>query len=142
METKYFIPIGRISKGNRCLSLDVVCLWIYTTWPSFPFACRPLFIVSTHKLVAPWVSGNFLSLRIFWAVFICSFFYFEKFSTWIWRLPYTWSFKNSAIDRCYSLKNNKQRHECMNAFRPNKDVNLVVLKRMIAKNSKSLPTKR
>ena len=33
-------------------------------------------------------------------------------------------------------------NECMNAFRPNKDVNPVVLKRMISKNSKSLPTKR
>ena len=42
---------------------------ICTTWPSFPFACRPLFVISPHKLV---VSRTILSVRIFWAVFICS----------------------------------------------------------------------
>ena len=42
---------------------------ICTTWPSFPFACRRLFVISTHKLV---VSRIILSVRIFWAVFICS----------------------------------------------------------------------
>ena len=43
---------------------------IRTTWLSFPFACRVLFIISTHKLV---VSRKFLSIITFWAVFICSF---------------------------------------------------------------------
>ena len=44
----------------------------------FPaFTCRfVLFIICTHILV---VSRNFLSIRI-------AVFYFEKFSTWIWRL--------------------------------------------------------
>ena len=52
---------------------------ICTTWPIFPFTCRLLFIISTHKYV---VSRNFLSIKNFWAVFICSF------STWIWCLPF------------------------------------------------------
>ena len=42
---------------------------VCTTWPSFPFARRPLFVISPHKLV---VSRTILSVRIFWAVFICS----------------------------------------------------------------------
>ena len=43
-----------------------------TTWPSFPFTCRLLFIISTHKLV---VSLNFVSMRsgfsahfLFWEI--------------------------------------------------------------------------
>ena len=43
---------------------------ICTTWPSFPFTCRLLFIASTNKWV---VSRNFLSRRIFGVAFICSF---------------------------------------------------------------------
>ena len=43
---------------------------ICTTWPSLPFACHLMFIISTHKLV---VSRNFFFIKIFWAVFICSF---------------------------------------------------------------------
>ena len=50
--------------------LSIMFTSICTTWPSFPFACRLLFIISTHKLV---VSPNFLSIRIFGAVFIYSF---------------------------------------------------------------------
>ena len=45
-------------------------MWICTTWSSFRPLCHLLFIISTHKLV---VSCNFLSIRIFLAVFICSF---------------------------------------------------------------------
>ena len=45
-------------------------MWICTTWSSFRLLCHLLFIISTHKLV---VSRNFLSIRIFLAVFICSF---------------------------------------------------------------------
>ena len=45
--------------------------WICTTWWSFRPHCHLLFIISTHKLV---VSCNFLSIRIFLAAFICSFF--------------------------------------------------------------------
>ena len=44
--------------------------WTCTTWSSFRPLCYLLFIISTHKLV---VSCNFLSIRIFLAVFICSF---------------------------------------------------------------------
>ena len=50
-----------------------------------PFTCRLLFIISTHKLV---VSRNFLSIRIVLSCFYLLIFYFEKFSTWIWRLPF------------------------------------------------------
>ena len=45
-------------------------MWICTTWSSFHPLCHLLFIISRHKLV---VSCNFLSIRIFLAVFICSF---------------------------------------------------------------------
>ena len=51
---------------------------ICTTWPSFLFTCRLLFIISTPKLV---VSLDFSSIRI---VLSCSYrliFYFENFST-------------------------------------------------------------
>ena len=58
---------------------------ICTTWPSFPFTCRLLFIISTHKLD---VSRNFLSIRIVLSWFYPLIFYFEKFSPGIWRLPY------------------------------------------------------
>ena len=51
---------------------------ICTTWPSFPFSCRLLFIISTHKLV---VSSNFLPIREFLSCFYLLIFYFEKFST-------------------------------------------------------------
>jgi len=56
-----------------------------TTWPSFPFTCRLLFIISTHKLV---VSRNFLSIRIVLSCFYRLIFYFEKFWTWISWLPF------------------------------------------------------
>ena len=55
---------------------------ICTTW--VPFTCRLLSIISTNKLV---VSRNFSSIRIVLSCFYLHIFYFEKFSTWIWRLP-------------------------------------------------------
>ena len=58
---------------------------ICTTWPSFPFNYRLLFIISTRKLAA---SCNFLSKRIVLSCFYLLIFYFEKFSTWIWRLTF------------------------------------------------------
>ena len=58
---------------------------ICTTWPSFPFTCRLLLIISTHKLV---VSRNFLAIRIVLGCFYLLSFYFEKFSTLVWRLPF------------------------------------------------------
>ena len=58
---------------------------ICTTWPSFPFTCRLLFIISTHKLLVSW---NFLSIRIVLSCFGLFIFYFEKFSAWIWHLPF------------------------------------------------------
>ena len=42
-------------------------------------------MISTHKLV---VLGIFLSIRIVPSSFHLLIFYFEKFSTWIWRLPF------------------------------------------------------
>ena len=50
-----------------------------------PFTCRLLFIISTHKLV---VSRNILSIWIALSSFYLFIFYFEKFLTWIWRLPF------------------------------------------------------
>ena len=51
-------------------------------WPTFLFTCRLPFIISTPKLV---VSRN-LSIRIVFSCFYLLIFYFEKFSTRIWRL--------------------------------------------------------
>ena len=67
---------------------------IGATWPSFSIACRLLFIISTHKLV---VSGNSLSIRIVLSSFFLLIFYFEKFSTWIWRLPSAVSWSLNSI---------------------------------------------
>ena len=58
---------------------------ICTTWPSFPFTCCLLFIISTLKLL---VSRNVLSRGIVLSCFYLLIFYFQKFSTWIWRLPF------------------------------------------------------
>ena len=58
---------------------------IFTTWPSFPFTYRLLFIISTHKLAA---SRNFLCKRIVLSCFYLLIFYIEKFSTWIWLLTF------------------------------------------------------
>ena len=58
---------------------------ICTAWPSFLFTCRLLLIISTPKLV---ISRNFSSIRIVLSRFYPLIFYFEKFSTWIWRLPF------------------------------------------------------
>ena len=47
-----------------------------------------------NKLV---VSRNFLFIRIVLSCFYLLIFHFAKFSTWIWRLPYTWSFNSLII---------------------------------------------
>ena len=70
IEVKYRVYVNRQTR-------------ICTTGPSFPFTCRLLFIISTHKLV---VSRNFLSIRIVLSCFYLLIFYFEKFSTWICRI--------------------------------------------------------
>ena len=67
---------------------------ICTTWPSFPFTCRLLFIIITHKLV---VSHNFLTKRIVLSCLYLIIFCFAKFSTWIWRFPYTWRLNSLII---------------------------------------------
>ena len=51
----------------------------------YPFTCSLLFIISRYKLV---VSSNFLSIRIVLSCFYLLIFSLEKFSTWIWRLPF------------------------------------------------------
>ena len=56
---------------------------ICTTWLSFPFTYRLLFIISTHKLA---VSRNFLSRRIVLSCFYLLILYFEKFP---WNLNLT-----------------------------------------------------
>ena len=55
------------------------------TWPSFPFTCRLLPIISTNKLI---VSRNFFSIRIVLSFLYLLIFYFVKFSSWMWRLPF------------------------------------------------------
>ena len=58
---------------------------ICTRWPTVPIICLYTVFFSTHELV---VSPNFLSIRIVLSCFYLLIFYFEKFSTWIWRLPF------------------------------------------------------
>ena len=76
---------------------------ICTTWPSFIFTCRLLFIISTHKLE---VSCNFLSIRIVLSFFFLLIFYFDKFSleSDVCHLPYMWSWNsylNSSFQWCF-----------------------------------------
>ena len=56
--------------------------------------CRLPFIISTQKLA---VSRNFLSIRIVLSSFYLLIFYFEKFSTWIWRLPFAMYLKQWTL---------------------------------------------
>ena len=48
---------------------------ICTTWPSFPFICRLLFIIFSPKLV---ISCNFISIRIVLSSFYLLIFYFNS----------------------------------------------------------------
>ena len=75
---------------------------ICTTWPSFLFACRLLFIISTPKLV---VSRNFSSVRIALSCFICSFSILRNshLESDVCRLSYRWSLKTlHYLFRLYS----------------------------------------
>ena len=54
---------------------------------------------------------QFLSVRIVLSCFYLLIFYFEKFSTWIWRLPYTWSL-NSLLSTTFTAKSDGQRWPC------------------------------
>ena len=66
---------------NREIKHHVYVKWqtqICTTWPSFLFTCRLLFIISTPKLV---VSLDFSSIRIVLSCYYLLIFYFENFST-------------------------------------------------------------
>ena len=75
---------------------------IRTTWPTFLFTCRLLFIISTPKLV---VSRNFLFIRIAFELFYLLFFYFEKFSTRTGRFPF-------AVYVKLKLSNDKITKDC------------------------------
>ena len=55
---------------------------ICTTWPSFSFTCRLLFNTQISSCTL------LLSIRIVLNCVYLLIFYFEKFSTWIWQLPY------------------------------------------------------
>ena len=86
-----FSPSQLLTRPNRKITHHVYVkrqTRICTAWPSFLFTCRLLLIISTPKLV---ISRNFSSIRIVLSCFYLLIFYFEKFSTWIWRLPYKWS---------------------------------------------------
>ena len=80
--------------GGLLLALETLRHHVYgkrqtlvcTTWPSSPFTCRFLFIISTHEKLV--VSRIFLSIGIVLSCFYLLIFYFEKFSSWIWRLPF------------------------------------------------------
>ena len=54
-------------------------------WSSFPFNCRLLFISSSKKIS---IFTPFLSIRVVLDSFCRLIFYSEKFSTWMWRLPF------------------------------------------------------
>ena len=88
-----FLPKASLPFNHVCVKRQTrIC----TTWPtSFPLTCRLLFIISTQNLV---VSPNFLSIRIFWAGFICLFWEIPQLETDVCRLPYTWSL-NSTNDK-------------------------------------------
>ena len=98
--------------------LSIMFASICTTWPSFPFACRLLFIISTHKLV---VSPNFLSIRIFRAVFICSFSILNnsELESDFCRLPYTWSLNSLFSPKIFGLIafKREQRHLAIKFYR-------------------------
>ena len=82
-----FSPSQLLTRPNREITHHVYVkrqTRICTAWPSFLFTCRLLLIISTPKLV---ISRNFSSIRIVLSCFYLLIFYFEKFSTWIWRLP-------------------------------------------------------
>ena len=82
---------------------------ICTTWPSFLLTFRLLFINSTPKLIV--VLYNFLSLRIVLSCFYLLIFCFEKFSSWIWRLPYTWSSLLQPVQTSLIIQRlNKKKH--------------------------------
>ena len=55
---------------------------ICTTWPRFSFTCHLLF----YTQISSWTL--LLSIRIVLNCVYLLIFYFEKFSTWIWQLPY------------------------------------------------------
>ena len=87
-------------KPNAKCLYDDVCkrqTLIYTTWPSFSFACRPLFIISAHKFssfMQFFIHKNFLSC------FSLLIFYFEMNSQLepdVCRLAYTWSLNSLKI---------------------------------------------
>ena len=83
-----FSPSQLLTRPNRKITHHVYVkrqTRICTAWPSFLFTCRLLLIISTPKLV---ISRNFSSIRIVLSCFYLLIFYFEKFSTWIWRLPF------------------------------------------------------
>ena len=74
---------------------------ICTTWPNFLFICRLLFTISASKLV---VLRNFLSIRIVLSCIYLPVFYFKKFSTWIWRLPFTWSLNSLSFPALHNME--------------------------------------
>ena len=62
--------------------------WICTTWPSYLFSWRLLFITSAKKLNKLF-HASFIHKNCF-ELFLPAFFFFnfEIFSIWIWRLPF------------------------------------------------------
>ena len=82
---------------------------IYTTWPSFPFTCRLLFIISTHKLV---VSRNFLSNKNCFELFLSAHFLFWEILNLnltfvVCRLPYTQSLNSLIFGHNYCSRMQK-----------------------------------
>ena len=71
------------NRGNRVISRHLYGkrqTWIFTTWPSFLLTCALLFISSFY----PKISSLTLVLDCFYHLI----FYLQKFSTWIWCLPF------------------------------------------------------
>ena len=71
---------------------------ICTTWTNFLFICRLLFTISTSSFTQFFIHKNCFEL------FLSAVFYFKKFSTWIWRLPYTWSLNSLSFQALHNME--------------------------------------
>ena len=61
----------------------------------------PLYLSFTVHVV----SHNFLSIKKFLSWFYLLIFYFKKFSTWIWRLPFTVYVKLKLANKSVQAEN-------------------------------------
>ena len=104
-----FVKCPSISHVIREVKHHVCVKWhtqICTTWSSFLFTCRLLFIISTKKLV---VSRDFLSIRIALSCFFPAHFLFWEIPNLnltfaVCRLPSTWCLNSLLYSRIRQRK--------------------------------------